>query len=194
MPKKFLIVGLGNPGEQYAQTRHNVGFKVLDCLCANQNTFFETEHLGQVAHFNVKGCRFVLLKPNTFMNSSGKAVRYWLQQEKVPIENLLVISDDIYLDFGVFRLKPKGSAGGHNGLKDIELKLKTALYARFRFGVGSTFSKGRQVDHVLSDWSREETSHLLCLLDKAAELVLSFAFVGIQKTMNQFNGSFKMVN
>nr|WP_316927715.1 aminoacyl-tRNA hydrolase [Ochrovirga pacifica] len=186
--KKYLIVGLGNIGADYTNTRHNIGFKVLDELATQQNTSFSTEKLGDVAVFKFKGRTFILLKPSTYMNLSGKAVKYWMDQEKVPQENILVISDDLNIDFGTFRLKAKGSAGGHNGLKDINEKLGNQNYARFRFGISAVFSKGKQVNYVLGEWNKEEERYLPELLDKGAKLVLSFGTAGIGNTMNTYNG------
>lgn len=186
--KKFLIIGLGNIGPKYENTRHNIGFKILDEVASAQKVSFVAEKLGDVATFNFKGKTFVLLKPNTFMNLSGKAVKYWMQQENILIENILVIADDVNIDFGSIRVKAKGSAGGHNGLKDIQEKLNTDNYARFRFGVGANFPKGRQVDFVLGEWSKEETSQLIERLPLAANAILSFAKDGLGNTMNAFNG------
>lgn len=186
--KKYLIVGLGNIGADYTNTRHNIGFKVLDELATQQNISFSTEKLGDVAVFKFKGRTFILLKPSTYMNLSGKAVKYWMDQEKVPQENILVISDDLNIDFGTFRLKAKGSAGGHNGLKDINEKLGNQNYARFRFGISAVFSKGKQVNYVLGEWNKEEERYLPELLDKGAKLVLSFGTAGIGNTMNTYNG------
>lgn len=186
--KKFLIVGLGNIGAEYENTRHNIGFKILDELASNEKVRFETEKLGDVASFKFKGRTFILLKPSTYMNLSGKSVKYWLEKEKIAQENLLVISDDLNLDYGTIRLKAKGSAGGHNGLKDINEKLGNQNYARFRFGVSANFSKGRQSNYVLGEWSKEENRYLPELLLKGANLVKSFGTAGIGNTMNQFNG------
>lgn len=186
--KKFLIIGLGNIGPKYENTRHNIGFKILDEVASAQKVSFVAEKLGDVATFNFKGKTFVLLKPNTFMNLSGKAVKYWMQQENILIENILVIADDVNIDFGSIRVKAKGSAGGHNGLKDIQEKLNTDNYARFRFGVGANFPKGRQVDFVLGEWSKDETSQLIERLPLAANAILSFAKDGLGNTMNAFNG------
>lgn len=186
--KKFLIVGLGNIGEKYTNTRHNIGFRILDELAKTKQVEFETEKLGDVATFRFKGRTFILLKPNTYMNLSGKAVKFWMQKEKVSIDKLLVITDDLNIDFGTIRVKGKGSDGGHNGLKDIQDKLVTTKYPRFRFGVGSNFSKGRQVDYVLGDWSAEEESKLIERLPKSIEVVLSFGAQGLTNTMNNFNG------
>lgn len=186
--KKFLIAGLGNIGPKYHNTRHNIGFKVLDHIAAKEGVSFSSEKLGDIATFKFKGRTFILLKPSTYMNLSGKAVNYWLTKEKIPIENLLVITDDLNLAFGTIRLKTKGSDGGHNGLKDIQTQLNTTNYNRFRFGISDEFSKGRQVDYVLGEWGEEEEKLLPERLDKAAELVMSFGTAGITNTMNTFNG------
>lgn len=186
--KKFLVAGLGNIGPKYHNTRHNIGFKVLDALANSASLSFETEKLGDLATYKHKGRTMILLKPSTYMNLSGKAVRYWLEKEKIPIENLLVITDDLNLEFGTIRLKAKGSAGGHNGLKDIEAQLNTSAYPRFRFGVGAEFSKGRQVDYVLGDWNSEEEMTMLERLDTSIALIKSFATAGLTNTMNTFNG------
>ncbi len=186
--KKFLIVGLGNIGVEYHGTRHNIGFDVLDTLAEKFDCKFETQRLGNVTSFRYKGRTFVLLKPTTYMNLSGKAVKYWMTQEKIPLENVLVICDDLNIDFGTIRIKAKGSDGGHNGLKDINATLQTQSYARFRFGIGADFSKGRQVNFVLGKWTDEEQRFLPEYLDKSAEAVVSFGTAGINNTMNSFNG------
>ncbi|PZD78506.1 aminoacyl-tRNA hydrolase [Mesonia sp. K7] len=186
--KKFLIAGLGNIGEKYENTRHNIGFKVLDYISRKEELTFETQKLGDLATYKYKGRTFIFLKPNTYMNLSGKAVRYWLEKEKIPIENLLVITDDLNLPFGTIRLKTKGSDGGHNGLKDIQQQLNTNQYARFRFGISDEFAKGRQVDYVLGEWTDEEEKQLPERLQKAAELIRSFGTAGVNNTMNAFNG------
>lgn len=186
--KKFLIVGLGNIGDKYTNTRHNIGFKILEELAEEYNVSFETEKLGDVASFRFKGRTFILLKPNTFMNLSGKAVKYWMQQEKVSIDNILVVTDDLNIDFGTIRVKAKGSDGGHNGLKDIQEKLGTNKYPRFRFGVGANYSKGRQVDYVLGEWNKEETSQLIERLPISAKVITSFGTAGLANTMNTYNG------
>ncbi len=186
--KKFLIVGLGNIGDKYTNTRHNIGFKIVDEVAEEHNTTFETEKLGDVASFRFKGRTFILLKPSTFMNLSGKAVKYWMQQEKVLIENILIITDDVNIDFGTIRVKAKGSAGGHNGLKDIQEKLNTQQYARFRFGVGGNYSRGKQVDYVLGEWNKDETSQLIERLPTSAKVITSFGTDGLANTMNNFNG------
>ncbi len=186
--KKFLIVGLGNIGAEYDQTRHNIGFDILDVLADKFDCKFETQRLGDVASFRFKGRTFILLKPSTYMNLSGKAVKYWLNEENISLENLLVICDDLNIDFGTIRIKGKGSDGGHNGLKNINAILQTQTYARFRFGIGSNFSKGRQIGFVLGKWTEEEQRFLPEYLDKSAEAVVSFGTAGLSNTMNAFNG------
>jgi PTH1 family peptidyl-tRNA hydrolase len=186
--KKFLIVGLGNIGPAYANTRHNIGFKIVDELAEEHKTTFETEKLGDLATFKLKGKTFILLKPSTFMNLSGKSVKYWMDKENIAVENILVVTDDVNIDFGTIRLKAKGSAGGHNGLKDIQEKLNTQQYARFRFGVGANYSKGRQVDFVLGEWNKQETSELIERLPTSAKIITSFGTAGLSNTMNTFNG------
>ncbi len=186
--KKFLIVGLGNIGPKYEKTRHNIGFKILDFMAEKEEISFSTDKLGDIAHFKYKGRTFVLLKPSTYMNLSGKAVNYWLQKEKIPLENLLVITDDLNLPFGTIRLKTKGSDGGHNGLKDIQNTLNTTKYNRFRFGISDEFSKGQQVDYVLGEWGEDELKKLPERLEKSRELIKSFGTAGVNNTMNIFNG------
>lgn len=184
---KYLIVGLGNPGVKYENTRHNVGFKVLDELVKDSNHQFEVDKLGDIARFKFKGRTLVLLKPSTFMNLSGKALNYWMKKEKIPIERVLVIVDDIALPFGKIRLKPKGSDAGHNGLKDIASVLNTTKYPRLKFGIGNDFPRGRQVEYVLGEWSNKEQKELPLLLNKATEFIKSFATIGIERTMNSLN-------
>ena len=186
--KKFLIVGLGNIGEKYSNTRHNIGFEILDELASKETVSFESVKLGALAKFRFKGRTFILLKPSTFMNLSGKSVKYWLTKEKIPLENLLVICDDLNLPFGTIRIKAKGSDGGHNGLKDINTVLQTLQYARFRFGVGSEFSKGRQVDYVLGKWNEDENKLLPERLKQSCEIIKSFGTAGLNNTMNTYNG------
>ena len=186
--KKYLIVGLGNIGEKYADTRHNIGFKVLDAFAEKENLIFETQKLGDLTTFKLKGKTMIFLKPSTYMNLSGKSVLYWLTKEKIPLENLLVITDDLNLPFGNIRLKTKGSDGGHNGLKDIQETLKTINYNRFRFGISDAFSKGRQVDYVLGEWSTEESEKLKERLDTSIKLIKSFVLEGINIAMNTYNG------
>lgn len=187
--KKFLIVGLGNIGEKYHETRHNIGFMILDHLAKEENITFETKKLGDLASFKFKGRTFILLKPSTYMNLSGKAVLYWMTKEKIQLENLLIITDDLNLPFGSIRLKTKGSDGGHNGLRDIQEKLNSTKYNRFRFGIGNDFSKGRQSDFVLSPWNDDEINKLPERLNRSIELIKSFGTAGVNLTMNSFNNS-----
>ncbi len=187
--KKFLIVGLGNIGADYVNTRHNIGFKILDFLAQKEGISFETAKLGALAEYKFKGRTFFLLKPNTYMNLSGKAVQYWLDKEKIPIENLLVIADDLNLAFGTIRIKPKGSDGGHNGLKNINLILNTQNYSRFRFGISDEFKKGQQVNYVLGDWDEAEKAKLPERLALASEIIKSFGTAGLENTMTSFNGT-----
>jgi len=186
--KKFLIAGLGNIGKEYENTRHNIGFKIVDEVAEKFETSFSTEKLGDVAIFRFKGRTFILLKPSTYINLSGKAIKYWMQKEKIGIDNLLVITDDLNIDFGTIRVKGKGSDGGHNGLKDIQEKLGTNKYPRFRFGVGNNYSKGRQVDYVLGEWNADEESQLIERLPTSANVVVSFGTQGLANTMNTYNG------
>ena len=186
--KKFLIVGLGNIGPKYHNTRHNIGFRILDHLAREESLQFETQKLGEVANFRFKGRNFILLKPSTYMNLSGKAVNYWLQKEKISLEHLLVITDDLNLPFGTIRVKTKGSDGGHNGLKDIQAQLGTTAYNRFRFGISDDFGKGRQIDYVLGEWEAEEEKKIQERLELSCEVIRSFGTAGIQHTMNNFNG------
>ena len=186
--KKYLIVGLGNIGNEYADTRHNIGFKILDELAKALEVNFETQKLGATTRFKFKGRTFILLKPSTYMNLSGKSVKYWLDKEKIPLENLLVICDDLNISFGTIRLKPKGSAGGHNGLKSLNEILNTQQYARFRFGISDEFKTGRQVDYVLGKWDDKETPLLPERLEKSIQLIKSFGTAGTANTMSEFNG------
>ncbi len=184
---KYLIVGLGNIGSEYANTRHNIGFKVLDALAGASNAIFTNMRYGALCEVKHKGRTLMLLKPSTYMNLSGKAVDYWLKAEHIPIENLLVISDDIALPLGTLRLRGKGSDGGHNGLKNITEILGTQNYARLRFGVGSDFPQGYQVDYVLGEWDSDEKKVLPERIDKAIEAIKSFAAIGLTRTMNSVN-------
>ena len=186
--KKFLIVGLGNIGPEYVNTRHNIGFKVVDALAKKHQSNFETVKLGALAEVKLKGRTLFLLKPNTYMNLSGKAVQYWMEKEKIEKENILVITDDLNLPFGTIRIKPKGSDGGHNGLKSIQSLLNTTDYPRFRFGISDDFKKGRQVDYVLGEWDEEEKEKLTERLEMSANAVESFALAGLGNTMTAFNG------
>jgi PTH1 family peptidyl-tRNA hydrolase len=184
---KYLILGLGNIGPEYEITRHNIGFLILDRMADAAGVKFTQDRLAFVAEIKHKGRTLVLVKPTTYMNLSGKAVNYWLQQSKIPKEQLLVLTDDIALPFGKIRLKPRGSAGGHNGLKNIEATLGSNEYARLRFGVGDNFHKGQQVDYVLSPFTKAEFDELVPLMDKSIEAIESFATVGLERTMNFFN-------
>lgn len=186
--KKFLIIGLGNIGEKYAATRHNIGFKILDEIAREKEATFETLTLGDVATITHKGKKIILLKPSTYMNLSGKAIKYYMNQESIPKEQILVVTDDLNLPFGTLRMKVKGTDGGHNGLKDTQIKLNTPNYPRLRFGISDEFSQGRQVDYVLGEWNNEEQKSLPERLDKAAQACLSFTHAGIANTMNEFNG------
>ncbi|HWS60735.1 MAG TPA: aminoacyl-tRNA hydrolase [Flavobacterium sp.] len=186
--KKFLIVGLGNIGAEYVNTRHNIGFKVVDFLAKKEGINFETVKLGALAEYKFKGRTYLLLKPNTYMNLSGKAVHYWMEKEKIPLENILVITDDLNLSFGTIRIRKKGSDGGHNGLKSIQATLNTTDYARFRFGISDEFKKGKQVDYVLGDWDDTEKTALPERLELASEIIKSFGTAGLENTMSAFNG------
>lgn len=185
---KFLIVGLGNIGAEYVNTRHNIGFKILDFLAKKEGLTFETVKLGSLAEYKFKGRTFLLLKPNTYMNLSGKAVQYWMTVAKIPLENIMVITDDLNLSFGTIRIKPKGSDGGHNGLKNINLILNTQQYTRFRFGISDEFKKGKQIDYVLGDWDDTEKTALPERLELASEIIKSFGTAGLENTMTSYNG------
>lgn len=184
---KFLIIGLGNPGPEYELNRHNIGFLTLDRLAEKQEVEFAQSKLGDTSSFKTKGRSIYLLKPNTYMNRSGKAVNYWLQQLKISVNNCLVVTDDIALPFGKLRMRSKGSSAGHNGLKDIESVVGSPQYPRLRFGVGNDFAKGKQVDYVLGNFPVEEIEELPHLMDRAGEMILSFCTVGIDRTMSQYN-------
>lgn len=186
--KKFLIVGLGNIGAEYVNTRHNIGFKILDYFANQESVSFQTQKLGDVAEYKIKGRTVLLLKPNTYMNLSGKAVKYWLEKENIEKENTLVITDDLNLSFGSIRIKAKGSDGGHNGLKNIQLLLNSTEYPRYRFGISDAFKKGKQIDYVLGEWSPEEKEALKERLSISTEIIKSFALAGLNNTMNLFNG------
>lgn len=183
----FLIVGLGNIGSEYAQTRHNIGFRVLDALAKAFNLVFEDKRYGAVTTLKVKNQTLTLLKPSTYMNLSGNAVRYWMNEKKIPLENILVVVDDLSLPFGQLRMRPGGSEAGHNGLKHISSVLGTQQYARLRFGIGNDFPRGGQVDFVLGEFTEEDLKTMDERLELAGEMVKSFALSGIQFTMNHFN-------
>ena len=184
---KFLIVGLGNIGAKYESTRHNIGFKVLDFIAEQSSAFFTEEKYGDISSFKYKGKNIYLLKPNTFMNLSGLAVRYWLTKLKIDVKNLLVVTDDLNLEVGNLRMKKNGSDGGHNGLKDIQQTLSSSQYPRLRIGVGNNFPKGKQIDYVLGRLTKEEDLVLNQKMKIINEMVLSFCFAGIENTMNSFN-------
>lgn len=186
-PMKYLIVGLGNMGPDYDDTRHNVGFEVVDYLAKEFEVPFKNDQLGDLATFKHKGRTFILLKPSTFMNRSGKAVRYWMQKEKIEKSNLLVVLDDLNLPFGRQRLRGKGSDGGHNGLKDIDQMIGGNNYTRLRFGIGSEFHSGQQIDFVLGKWSKEQAQDLPELIKYAGDTIKAFGTIGLNHTMNQYN-------
>lgn len=184
---KFLVVGLGNPGAEYAHTRHNIGFDVVDHLVNHAEVFFSAERYGDIARVKIRGKQVIFLKPNTFMNLSGKAVNYWKQFEHIPIENILVVTDDIALPAGTIRIRLKGSDGGHNGLKSINEILNTTNYARLRFGVGNNFHKGQQADFVLSGWPEVEQKMIQEKIALAVDAIRTFVAAGPVLAMNQFN-------
>jgi PTH1 family peptidyl-tRNA hydrolase len=184
---KFLIVGLGNIGAKYESTRHNIGFKALDFVAEQSSAFFTEEKYGEISSFKYKGKNIYLLKPSTFMNLSGSAVRYWLTKLKIDAKHLLVVTDDLNLEVGNLRIKKNGSDGGHNGLKDIQQTLSSNQYPRLRIGVGNNFPKGKQIDHVLGEWTDEEYLILEKKMDIIKDMILSFCFAGIDNTMNTFN-------
>ena len=184
---KYLITGLGNIGAEYLGTRHNIGFRVVNQLVESVNGQFTDERYGAIARIRVKSAELIVLKPNTFMNLSGNAVRYWLQKENISVENLLVVVDDLALPFGHLRLKPQGSDAGHNGLKNIAQLLNTQNYARLRIGIGNDFPRGGQIDYVLGKFPPEQLQQMPEVLDKAVEIIKSFCLAGIQITMNQYN-------
>jgi len=185
---KYLVVGLGNIGSEYQNTRHNIGFKVLDAFIEASNLVFTSNRYGAVCEKKIKGRSVIFLKPNTFMNLSGKSVAFWVRKEKIAIEDVLIIVDDIALPFGTLRLKGKGSDGGHNGLKSIIECLESTNFARMRFGLGNDFSKGNQIDYVLGEWTDEESKVMPDLLDQAKDIINAFVMMGISKTMNIYNG------
>jgi PTH1 family peptidyl-tRNA hydrolase len=184
---KYLIVGLGNPGTEYELTRHNIGFLILDRLADNEKVNFTTQRLADKAEVKFKGRQLHLIKPNTFMNLSGKAVNFWMNELKIGIENVLILVDDVALPFGSLRMRGKGSSAGHNGLNNIEEVLGTQQYSRLRFGIGSNYSRGQQVDFVLSRFSDDEFKGLVPLMDKAIQMIQSFSTIGLERTMNFFN-------
>ena len=186
--EKFLIVGLGNIGADYENTRHNIGFTVVDALATAHEVSFETKRLGALATFHCKGKKVILLKPSTLMNLSGKAVSYWIKTQKIKSENLLVVTDDLNLDFGSLRMRKKGSDGGHNGLKDIQTKLGSGAFARLRIGIGNRYKKGRQADFVLAPWKKEEARDLPHIVNKSQDAAMTFVLEGADRAMNTYNG------
>lgn len=184
---EYLVVGLGNIGAEYASTRHNMGFMILDAWAQASNVVFRTERYGDVAEVSFKGRWFVLLKPSTYMNLSGNAVRYWMQKLHLPLENLIVISDDLNLPFGAVRLRPGGSSGGHNGLEDISAKLESDRWARIRVGIGNAFSRGGQVDFVLGKFSEEEKAQVPQLAARIIQGVKDISTIGVGRAMNTLN-------
>lgn len=185
---KFLIVGLGNIGDEYTNTRHNIGFEVINHIASAFEVEMTTHKLGAKGNFNYSGKKIILLKPSTFMNRSGKALRYWALKENIALQNILVITDDLHLPLAALRLKGKGSDGGHNGLKDIEAQLNTPQYSRLRFGIQNNKQTFNQVDFVLGKFSEEEQNLVDKNLPKFQEIVLSFVKMGLENTMNKFNG------
>ena len=184
----FLIAGLGNIGDEYVNTRHNIGFKVVEAFAQKHKVQFDNNRrYGSIVEFSLKGKKIILLKPSTFMNLSGKAVRYWLTEGKVPLHHLLVVLDDLALPFGAQRLKGQGSDGGHNGLKNIQEIMNTVNYPRLRFGIENNFPKGGQVNYVLGEWSKEEAAKLPEYINQAVETIESFCLIGIERTMNTYN-------
>lgn len=188
-PMKYLIVGLGNIGADYENTRHNIGFDIVDELASDHNAKWKKDTLGDLTEIKHKGRTLVLLKPSTYMNLSGKSVKYWMEKKKISIDKILIIVDEIQLDLGVIRLKSKGSDGGHNGLKDIAAKLGTIKYPRLRVGIGNDFRRGQQVDYVLGEWKAQEKDALIEIVPRAAEAAKSFAAVGLKFTMEKYNQS-----
>lgn len=186
--KKFLIVGLGNIGAEYIHTRHNIGFKIVDQVARDLGGDWQTVKLGSLAEVKIKGRTLLLLKPNTYMNLSGKAGQYWMQKENIPLENILVVTDDLNIPFGALRIKAKGSDGGHNGLKNIQAVLNNTNYPRFRFGISDEFKKGQQVDYVLGEWDEEEKQKLVERLETSSKAIQEFALGGLNNAMNTYNG------
>jgi len=184
---KYLIAGLGNIGTEYSHTRHNIGFDILNEMADQNKLTFEEKRYGSVVNYRFKGRNYILLKPNTYVNLSGKAINYWLQKEKIPVSKLLVVVDDLALPFGTLRIKPKGGDAGHNGLKSIQSILGTTNYARLRFGIGNNFSKGQQIDYVLGRWDSDEKEILTEKIERSIQIIKSFGTIGTAQTMNQFN-------
>lgn len=188
---KYLIIGLGNIGSEYENTRHNIGFRIAEKLAKMHDATFSSEKYGDIANFTQRQRQIYILKPNTYMNLSGKSVRYWMQQLQIPIERIFVLVDDLAIDFASIRIRGNGSDGGHNGLKSMQECLLSQQYARLRFGIGSQYPKGRQIDFVLGEWNKEEESYLPELIEHSAKACESFVFRGLPETMNGFNKNFK---
>lgn len=186
-PMKYLIVGLGNIGSEYDQTRHNIGFDVLNYMAKDASCPFKNETLGDLAEIKFKGRTLILLKPSTYMNLSGKSVKYWMNKHKIQPENLLVIVDDLHLDLGKMRLRAKGSDGGHNGLKDIHEKLGHNEFIRLRMGIGKDFHPGQQVNYVLGKWKKDQIEEVETMIIKASEAVRNFATIGLKLAMDNLN-------
>jgi PTH1 family peptidyl-tRNA hydrolase len=184
---KYLIVGLGNIGAEYDNTRHNIGFEIADTFARSEGVFFSNDRLASRAEVKHKGRILVCIKPSTYMNLSGRAVNYWMQTEKIAIENVLVVTDDLALPFGIIRMRGKGSDGGHNGLKSIQETLNTNDFARLRFGVGNDFATGKQVDYVLGKWNDEQMKTLYERIGRATEAIKSFTTIGLARTMTEYN-------
>lgn len=186
--QKYLIAGLGNTGEKYAATRHNIGFLVADEMARNAGFAFTPSNFGEISQFKFRGRPVTILKPDTYMNLSGNAIDFWLKKENIPVQNLMVITDDLNLPFGTLRIRGKGSDGGHNGLKSIQDKLQTTNYPRLRFGIGDKFLQGQQIDYVLGNWTQPEKEKLEERLAVSSEAVYAFIFTGLANAMNEFNG------
>ena len=184
---KFLIAGLGNIGSEYENTRHNIGFKIADALVAKHKASFTSDRHAFISELKIKNKQLVVIKPTTFMNLSGNAIRYWMQKEKIPLENVFVMIDELALPFGTIRIKGSGSDGGHNGLKSVQELLATQNYTRLRFGIAAEFSKGKQVDYVLGDWSAEEKKTLDEKIERSVKAVETFCLAGLNNAMNEFN-------
>ncbi len=184
---KYLVAGLGNIGDEYSDTRHNIGFIVADALAQEGKAVFKTERHAAVTKVSLKGRTIVVIKPSTFMNLSGKAIRYWMQKEDIPLENILIVVDDLALPLGILRMRKKGSDGGHNGLISIIEHLQSTEFTRIRFGIGNDFAKGYQVDYVLGRWTSDETNILLPRIKESVEMIKSFVLIGPDRTMNVFN-------
>ncbi len=187
--KSYLVVGLGNIGSKFEKTRHNIGFDIVEHIAKQKKISFKMLRYGELCSFNLKGKSCYILKPNTFMNLSGKSVLFWIKKKKIPLNNVLIITDDIHLEFGVLRIRKSGSSGGHNGIKDIIDKLNTEKFPRMRFGIGANYKKGEKVDYVLDKWNKKESNIISRAIEKSAEAILYFLENGVEKSMNHFNGN-----